>query len=83
MREFQGINVDVDKLAQGMVDLCRELPSEYQNAMTYGMLPAPIMDRLSQLLKEKAVAVGRDDRWARDVCHAVTCAMLGKIEIVV
>ncbi len=47
------MTIDADAIATGMLKMTKSLPDEYQNALTFGMLPAPLMDLLNKILTEK------------------------------
>jgi hypothetical protein len=45
--------IDIDAIATGMLKMTESLPEEYQTALVFGMLPAPLMALLTKILEEK------------------------------
>ena len=48
-----GIQVNVDAIAQGMLEMVPDLGENYEAALQLGMLPAPLMDILHKQLADK------------------------------
>lgn len=51
---INGIEVNVDAIAAGMLDMVHDLGESYETALKFGMLPAPLMDLLDRCLADKA-----------------------------
>lgn len=53
MIKINGIHVDAEALARGLLRITESLPDEYGAALALGMLPAPLFESLRKLLGEK------------------------------
>lgn len=46
--------IDADAIAKGLLAMVPNLGEDYEVALKFGMLPAPLMDLMDRMLKEKA-----------------------------
>lgn len=46
--------IDADAIAKGLLAMIPQLGEDYEVALKFGMLPAPLMDLMDRVLKEKA-----------------------------
>ena len=85
--QIEGVSVNVEAIAEGMLALCERLPESYRNAMAFGMLPAPLMDRLDVLVREKGASLGLAgdglERFKTETVRQVTHAMYARMKMVV
>ena len=47
------LSIDIDALAAELLNLIQTMPDPYTEALALGMLPAPLMDKLSGMMREK------------------------------
>ena len=71
--------IDTEKIAVGMLEIARELEDDYQVAMRFGMLPAPLMDILSRALGKYSLSKNGH----KEAMHEISLAMLKRIDLVV
>jgi hypothetical protein len=53
--KMYGIELDCRAVAKGLIDMTMTMDDNYQGALAFGMLPAPLMEILGKQLKEKFV----------------------------
>ena len=51
--QWPNATVNTDAIAAGMLKMTESLPEEYQTALVFGMLPAPLMELLTKIMTEK------------------------------
>lgn len=49
--------IDYEPLANGLLDIIKQMPDDYQAALAIGMLPAPIMELLKKALTDKLITI--------------------------
>ncbi len=80
MNHYQGITVDVDALAVGLVDLTHQMGRNYANALRLGMLPAPLVDLLPGMIRRKIAPTCEASGWSTQEIDRVTRQIAKDVE---